>query len=309
MGRISNWLTDHIEWFAKPWLVGIISIIASVSVYGIILLFADMDNVMQGLYLSLGIPAVVAPSVTLLIRAFVEQIEQQNRDLAELNATNKRLFSLLSHDLRSPIASLKSVMDLMLNEDLSAEEGKLMVKDLAEKTDRLLDFLNDILQWSLKQTELKPMGRSYFGVRESIESILQLFEDEREAKRIQLEVGGLDQSAYADKDSFAFVFRNVYHNALKFTPEGGKIQVFTEVHQGKLHTIVRDSGLGMDKSVVKAVLDPEQWYSSRGTKQELGTGFGISTAINYLKDNDGELQIDSEPGKGSIFRIILPQAV
>lgn len=309
MSKTSVWLKDHIEWFAKPWLVGIISIIASVMVYGIILLFADMDNVLEGLYISIGIPAVVAPSVTLLIRAFVEQIEEQNRELAELNATNKRLFSLLSHDLRSPIASLKSVMDLMLQEDLSAEEGKFLVKDLAEKTDRLLDFLNDILQWSLKQTELKPLGRTYFGVRESIESILQLFDDQRAAKKIRLEVGPLDQKAFADKDSFAFVFRNVYHNALKFTPEGGKIEIYTEVHKGKLHTIVRDSGLGMDQAVVKAVLDPDQWYSSRGTKQELGTGFGISTAINYLKDNDGELQIDSEPGQGSIFRIILPQAV
>lgn len=295
------------EYLTNPWLMGVVSVILSVSVYGLILLFVDLQEPMMGLYMSTIIPALVAPPIAILIRRSVRQVKAKNRELAELNATNKKLFSLLSHDLRSPIASLKSVMDLLIEQRLSEEEAREMFKDLSHKTERVLDFLNDILTWSLKQSELKPMQADYFQVKDSIESILDLFEDQRRAKHINLDTQNLNEAVFADKDSFAFVFRNVYHNALKFTPEGGEIQVYTEVKDGKLHTVVADSGVGMNNETIETVLNPEKWFSTKGTHDESGTGFGISSSLNYLRDNHGELRIESEPGKGSRFIIVLPQ--
>ncbi|QNR24334.1 hypothetical protein H4K34_00420 [Croceimicrobium hydrocarbonivorans] len=76
---------------------------------------------------------------------------------------------------------------------------------------------------------------------------------------------------------------------------------------GKLHTVVADSGVGMNNETIETVLNPEKWFSTKGTHDELGTGFGISSSLNYLRDNHGELRIESEPGKGSRFIIVLPQ--
>ena len=112
------------EYLTNPWLMGVVSVILSVSVYGLILLFVDLQEPMMGLYMSTIIPALVAPPIAILIRRSVRQVKEKNRELAELNATNKKLFSLLSHDLRSPIASLKSVMDLLIEQRLSEEEAR-----------------------------------------------------------------------------------------------------------------------------------------------------------------------------------------
>jgi len=291
---------------SKPWLVGLISVGSSVLIYTILIQFVPLRDVAIGYYLSIGIPAVVGPMVAFMVRGYIGRIEKKNQELAELDATNKRLFSVISHDLRSPLASLKTVMDLLVEEQLSLEEGKLMIKDLSQKTNRLLDFLNEILTWSMRQTEARPQSAQQFDARASIESILKLFEDQRLAKNIDLETNDLAGSMYADPDSFSFVFRNVYQNALKFTPPGGKIEVYTEKKAQHLHTIIKDDGVGMSPEVLEKVLDPQELYSAQGTNAEQGTGFGISSAINYLKDNHGELKVETEEGQGSKFRIVLP---
>jgi signal transduction histidine kinase len=102
------------------------------------------------------------------------------------------------------------------------------------------------------------------------------------------------------------VVRNLLSNALKFSFEGGVIQILTQRFDKEIHVKVKDSGMGMDENTVEALSEPERTVSTMGTKDEKGTGLGISLCKEYLEKAGGELQIESTKGQGSTFTIKLP---
>lgn len=290
----------------KPWLVAVISVVTSVAIYGLVVLIIEMPKPEIGLGLSIFIPLVVSPMVSIMIRKYVLQIEAQNRKLSELNANNKKLFSILAHDLRTPLSSLKMVMELFEHKRLSSEEAEEVISEISKRTDKVLTFLNEILNWAHNQQELKIQELERFSCEDVILPIVSLFEENRRDKGINLDLGNLKSEVNTNRDTFSFIVRNLYQNALKFTPKGGTIRIQAESAEDETVIRIIDSGIGMDQDTLASVLDPEFWYSSEGTDAEQGSGFGISAVINYLKALSGKLEVNSKKGEGSDFRIILP---
>lgn len=290
----------------KPWLVAVISVVTSVAIYGLVVLIIEMPKPEIGLGLSIFIPLVVSPMVSIMIRKYVLQIEAQNRKLSELNANNKKLFSILAHDLRTPLSSLKMVMELFEHKRLSSEEAEEVISEISKRTDKVLTFLNEILNWAHNQQELKIQELERFSCEDVILPIVSLFEENRRDKGINLDLGNLKSEVNTNRDTFSFIVRNLYQNALKFTPKGGTIRIQAESAEDETVIRIIDSGIGMDQDTLALVLDPEFWYSSEGTDAEQGSGFGISAVINYLKALSGKLEVNSKKGEGSDFRIILP---
>lgn len=286
--------------------MAVISVVTSVAIYGLVLLIIDMSKPEIGLGLSIFIPLVVSPMVSIMIRKYVLQIEAQNRKLSELNANNKKLFSILAHDLRTPLSSLKMVMELFEHKRLSNEEAEEVILEISKQTDKVLTFLNEILNWAHNQQELKIQELERFSCEDVILPIVSLFEENRRDKGINLELGNLKSEVNTHRDTFSFIVRNLYQNALKFTPKGGTIRIQAESAEDETVIRIIDSGIGMDQDTLTSVLDPEFWYSSEGTDAEQGYGFGISAVINYLKALSGKLEVNSKKGEGSDFRIILP---
>lgn len=306
MSRISK-IGFKDEILSRPWLMGLISILASYLLYTAFVPILNISEPDDGLPMVIGIPAIVAPACTWLIGRYIKQIKKQHEALEELNNTNKKLLSILSHDLRAPIASLKSVLDLVVSQELSEIEAKAMLSDLSSKTEHLLQFMNDILNWSQRQSNLKPLKKEVISLKESIHFTVTLFEEHRQQKNIELKLDELKGFAFVDKGTFSFAFRNIYQNALKFTPLGGKIEIYTEQQNGHCLISIEDNGAGMNSEELEKVLDPQQWYSKAGTNNEQGTGFGLTSSINYLREGGGNIIIESEVGKGSKFSIVLPR--
>lgn len=254
----------------------------------------------------IAIPAIVAPLCTLLIGRYIKKIEAQKAALAELNAINKRLLSVLSHDLRAPITSLKGVIDLVETKTLDPRETEVFFQDISLRTGQLLSFMDQLLNWAEKQKQLGQEELSEFNLKESIEFTLALFRDFQESKGIQLETQLKELQLKGPKDTFAFAFRNVDQNALKFTPSGGRIQIRMLEETQFAMVSIEDSGEGMDTETISKVLDSQIWYSKPGTNDEKGSGFGLSSAVNYMKEVGGDLQIESEVGKGSVLTIKMP---
>lgn len=290
----------------NPIVIVIISVTFSVSAYLLIASFTKIPDFKIGLMLSTVIPIAVSLPISVVMIGYLKKIQKQKIKMERLDSTNKKLFSLLSHDIRSPITSLKGIVDLLTEGVLDKKEGKIYLGELSKKIDNVLEFLDDLLLWSKRQVEKKPIKHSLFNCNEIIKSTIDLLEDTRKRKNIRLEIGEINNTIYTDKDIYAFVFRNIYHNAIKFTPEHGKIEIYTEIKNKNNLTVIKDSGIGISQEDIKNVLNEDKWFTQNGTFNETGTGFGISTCVNYLKQNNGKLLMESEPGKGTKVSIVLP---
>ena len=290
----------------KPYVVVIMSVAISVTIYLTISAIIDIPAFDIGLVLSIGIPMAVSLPISVVMLNYLKKIELQKIELEKLNSTNKKLFSLLSHDIRSPMLSLKGMVDIVISGHLSMEDSKVHFEKLSTNINNVLKFLNDLLEWSQKQAENKILDCTLLKCEEIIMSTTELLDEVRNAKNIQLELGDMQNTVYANRDSYALALRNIFHNAIKFTPKNGKIEIYTEQKGDEVHTVIQDSGAGVSKENIEKILNEGKWFTQKGTSGELGTGFGISTCIEYLKKNNGELLIESELNHGTKISIVLP---
>ncbi len=300
-------MSDLKERLYNPFVVVFLSVTISVMVFYIVTLFIAMEDYTFGLTLSIVIPILASYPISLIMVRHHRKIVSQRQELERLDKINKKLFALISHDIRSPIASLKGVVDLLISEDLDVDEGKIHFNSVSDKIENLLEFLNNLLTWSKMQIENKTLEPKLFNSEEVIESILELYDELRTSKGVLLTKGNISSNVYADKESYAFIVRNLLHNAIKFTEKNQNISVSTEVLNDKVHTIIEDNGIGIDKDRIDKLINNQEWLSTSGTSDEVGTGLGIQTSIQYLKKQNGELRIDSEVGKGTKMTIILPE--
>lgn len=293
------------EHFIKPWVLVLVSVSSSVIIYSFLIVLLDLKEPMVGMAIAIGAPFVVSLPIALIISSYIKRIQEKNEKLAKLDDINKRLFSLLSHDLRSPLASQKQALDLLLKEDLDSQSGKEILAEVSDRTDKLIHFLNNVLEWAHKQRSGEKVERSLFLAQDIILPLLDLYQAPLKSKNLKLRLGDIAYEVYADPESYSFVFRNLLHNAIKFTPKGGEIEIHAERSNNEVHTIIKDNGVGMSPSQLESIKSAK-WISTQGTENEMGTGFGINSCLNYLELNQGELRINSESGKGSRFEIILP---
>jgi len=244
---------------------------------------------------------------SLIIMRYLRKLRILRFKMQTLDNTNKKLFSLLSHDIRSPIATLKTVVELLQEKDLSTQDGEYFLHKVSGEIDHVLDFLHDIFLWSKNQTQNQILELDVVSCKSVISNITTLYTRNREEKEIELDLENVgEHQVFVDNNSYTFVVRNVFQNAIKFTPKNGKISISTALIDGQVHTIIEDSGVGIPKEDISKILDESQWFTKRGTENEKGTGFGVTASVYYMRINNGELLIDSQEDKGTKVSIILP---
>ncbi|WP_165749154.1 sensor histidine kinase [Cellulophaga sp. Z1A5H] len=288
----------------------IVLMCVSLSILGYLItdFIANWGKFWEGLYLSIFLPIFIATPIAIIIDRYFKKIRSQNIELERLDAINKKLFLLISHDVRSPLASLKGILNLIVNNQLEEQESKMYLNQLSDKLEHLDVFLNGLLEWSQKQTQNKPLDFTNFDALEVIKPTLKLLDHAIENKDIVTTLKSKGTHLYADKESFSFVFRNVLHNAIKFTGKEGKIHVETSSLNGEIHITIKDNGVGISEKETHKILNGTNWYTTKGTSEENGSGFGLRSCFYYLKKNNGRLKIESEIGSGSTFTIVLPEA-
>lgn len=296
------------RWFTNPAIITVLSTVVSILVYSILGSLIGLSDFYFGLILSTVIPITVALPVSLLINSYLQKIQTQNKKLAQLDNDNKKLFSILAHDLRSPIASLKGVLDLVGSDDLDHETSRPMLQDLSKKTDNLLDFLNEILNWSKEQMTSGNAKATPFSTSKIIEQTVDLYQEKIAEKDIKLSFGNVSGKAYADKDAYAFIVRNLLQNALKFTKPKGQIEIDVSQQKNQIVTTVKDSGIGISKEHLKKIYNAGNWFTTTGLDGEQGTGFGLNTCFRFARENKGKLVINSELNLGTEISLSLPLA-
>lgn len=232
-----------------------------------------------------------------------DTIASQNESLNQINEAKNKLFSIISHDLRSPIGNLKSFIQFD-KKGVFAKEEKFQVLELLEgqleKTDILLE---NLLQWARTQLEGFDPRPELFEVKPEVLEILHQFEYQIKFKNIDVhldENDGVSHQVFVDKSSLRIILQNIIGNAIKFSPEFGRISIDFTNNSDHLMIHVKDSGDGLDpEQRAKIENDFTMIKSKEGTMKEKGTGLGLLLVKQLLVYNGGFLRVKSELGKGT----------
>ena len=291
----------------SPWKVTVISVAVSVIIYYLLSIISGEEILVFGVIMSTIIPAVVAYPVSAILIGYHKKVAAQKLELERLNELNNKLFSIIAHDIRSPISGVHGILELLKMDALSEKEFKKYLDDLSFTIDALIQFLNDILQWSKQQIDNKKISRSVFETQSVWDQIIAIYKHNLGAKEIRLQTRNLNGKIYADEGSYSFIVRNILHNAIKFTPKRGTISITIEETENHTHTIIEDSGIGINTDNLDKILYSKEWVSTPGTDNEKGTGFGLKASAKYVEMLNGSLKIESEANKGTRVTITLPK--
>lgn len=243
------------------------------------------------------------------ISAQKEELITQAEELAAVNATKDKLFAIIGHDLRSPIASLKGLLSLVSAQNLSQEEFREVVPKLSSGVEHLFFTLNNLLAWANNQMQGMASKVEPVSLHELAQENCNLLHAAAANKQITLQ-NLLPKEAIgkADRQQLNVVFRNLISNALKFTPAGGNIMVCASVEGGYWQVCVKDSGIGMSDMQLDRLFRKTATFTTQGTAGEKGTGLGLLLCQEMVEQNGGKIWAESEEGAGAKFYFTVQKA-
>jgi signal transduction histidine kinase len=236
------------------------------------------------------------------------EIKKRSVELEQLNQVKDKFFSIISHDLRSPMNALAGILDLAERKQLDAEEFKQITKELRVQFNHTKTLINNLLDWTLLQMDKLRIHEDKVNLYNMVDENFKLF---AATQTKDLEMKNLitpGTFAKADTNMVNLVFRNLILNAIKFTEVGGLITVAAKEKGGFIEIAVSDNGVGITPEVQKILFEKTSGYSTRGTANEKGTGLGLILCKEFVERNGGEIWIESEVGKGSTFFFTLKKA-
>jgi signal transduction histidine kinase len=234
-------------------------------------------------------------------------LEAQKAELTELNTLKSKLFSVIAHDLKSPMYALRNLFRNMHQQNLPADEIKELVPEVLMDLNYTIGLMENLLQWSKTQMQASATRPEELDISVMINEVLHLLRLQAEAKQIYIESkNNRPVFVYADKDMVNLVLRNLLSNAIKFTPQQGRIEVGVNDISSFVEIYVQDSGMGISRDALTKI-NENNFYTTKGTASESGTGLGLMLCKEFLAKNGGQMHIESEMGKGSIFSFTLPK--
>lgn len=232
--------------------------------------------------------------------------KSREENLKMLNHNRDRVLSVLGHDLRGPMNQLYSLVRMASKQQISQDEFMKLMADVNDKAVQSMEFLSTTLTWARTNFDFIQIKHEEIEMLPLALEVVQLYETTYSSKNIEVVV--LIDPSYginADKEIIVTVLRNLISNAIKFTDRNGRIEIIGIKDSDSKQVIVKDTGIGMDPSTVSRILS-SNYSSSVGTQGEKGLGIGIMLCNDLLKRMGTSLQVESEIGKGTAMKIVIP---
>ncbi len=248
---------------------------------------------------------------SIILKDQSKNLSKANQDLKILNETKDRLFSIISHDLISPFNSILGLTEILKDENtiLNPEETRLLTHKVNSSAQRVYNLLQNLLIWSKSQTNSVIFEPKPVNLQNIISEILDLLQEIIDDKKIKYNVDVSENTVVtADTDMLATILRNLISNAIKFSPEGGKIQIISEEIEDKVRIGVKDSGIGMPEDMALKIFDNDPNLPREGTAGEKGSGLGLQICKDFVIKNGGKIWTESIVDKGTTFYFTLPSA-
>lgn len=247
-----------------------------------------------------------------LEKAVTQRTGELQSALDQLESSHRfkdRLFSILAHDLRSPFASLSSILQLSEHTQLEPAELQKVLRRLRSQIDGLQASLENLLLWSRSQLSREKQIHQTFPVQGIVDEIFHLYLPVAGQKGVELHQScqkGLYLSA--DPDQIRLILRNLVNNAVKFTPAGQRVMLSARQQGQWIEVEVTDQGIGMSPSQLEKIFNRTVHHIRPGTEGEKGIGLGLELCQEYAARNGGEILVSSSLGQGSTFILQLPKA-
>ncbi|SFL71047.1 hypothetical protein SAMN05421830_10595 [Desulfomicrobium norvegicum] len=238
-----------------------------------------------------------------------EEIARVNAELRNALAEKDRFFSIIAHDLKSPISGFLSLTKILVEdfEGLTMKEVNISLNALYKSSVRVFALLENLLEWAKLQQGMLTCSRSPFLLQELIKSSIDFKHSIAEQKEITL-LYDVPDGLIADIDPpmIGTVLRNLLSNALKFSNRGGQVLITATQSADTITVAVRDDGVGMDQATLSKLFSLDNKITRLGTEDEASTGLGLILCKEFVEKHGGRIWAESSPGQGATFYFTLP---
>ncbi len=231
--------------------------------------------------------------------------------LKELDKMKSEFVAMVTHELRAPIAAVEQQLTVILNKmagDVTQKQEQLLSR-AKERTKGLLDLIKDLLDLSKIEAGKMVQYKEPLNLQEVIQRVVDLMKAQAENKKLDLQFSPSSQISliHADRNSMEGIFTNIISNAIKYTPEGGRVIVQVSEEGGFVKACVSDTGIGIKKEDLSRIFDKFYRVKSSDTRQIVGTGLGLSIVKSIVDAHLGSISVESEEGGGTTFTVLLPK--
>lgn len=238
-----------------------------------------------------------------------ELIELKNRELNKTISIKNRIFSIIAHDLKSPVLNLSLMIDHLRKNSDRATFDKITLA-LSQQSEFAITLIDNLLLWGEGQQNRIEYNPGIINLTDIVLENFNLFRENAEMKDIVMSYSHRgDSYAICDRDLLSIIIRNLLSNAIKFTHKKGNISVSVEepaVKSGVIYLKVRDNGIGIPEEKRNMLFKEDNIFSTPGTENEKGTGLGLQLCYDLVRINKGTITVDSHPDSGTTFTIMLP---
>ncbi len=237
------------------------------------------------------------------------KIQQQNKELKRLNVDKDHFISILGHDLKSPFNGLLGLSELLSKNihDFDIDAIEKIAADINRSAQRIFNLLDDLLSWARAQQGSIGFEPQSLDLTDVCTDVLINLNAAAIGKNIEIKYLAEDTlDVFADADMLKTVLRNLVSNAIKFTNNGGSININAEQNSENVTIRVRDNGIGIPAQNLTKLFDNSEIITTIGTADETGTGLGLLLCKKFVENHQGKIWVVSEVGKGSEFIFTLP---
>lgn len=235
----------------------------------------------------------------------VDENAYKENELRRLNENKNRILSILSHDLRNPLANLQTLIEMTMTQSITHSEFMNNVENLNSKIFQLVEFVDTTLHWTKTNFDQFNVTLKQVDLISLTKDILPVYETAYRIKHISITFSDeWRQTIVTDPAIMTIVIRNLLSNAIKFTADYGAIVIKLKKTNDGIILSVDDNGIGMSMQTIDSILK-DQYISSKGTREEKGLGIGLKLCRDLLRKIGSELKIHSEVGKGTSMQIFI----
>ena len=236
-------------------------------------------------------------------------IEKQNAELLATLNNRDKMYSVIAHDLRSPMASIRMVLNLVVQSsspDTVGAELYALLDQANRESEEVHDLLDNLLKWTKSQTGRLNVVLQDLDLNDIIPGVVEIFDVIAQTKNIKLDMQGSDDKlvVVADNDMLKTVVRNFMSNAIKFSPEGSSIEIIMQKEGDFAKVSVRDHGVGIAADRLGTIFHKGE--TTYGTGGEEGSGLGLQLCQDFARKNGGDCTVESVEGQGSTFSVLIP---
>lgn len=236
-------------------------------------------------------------------------IEQQNQELRATLNNRDKMYSVIAHDLRSPMASIRMVLNLVvasISPETVGEEIYNLLDQANRESEEVHDLLDNLLKWTKSQTGRLNVVKQELELNDIIPGVVEIFDNIAATKHIKLELKSESDSlkVEADNDMLKTVVRNFLSNAIKFSPADSTIEITMTKENEFAKVSVRDHGVGIASDRLDSIFHKGE--TTYGTGGEEGSGLGLQLCQDFARKNGGDCTVESVEGEGSTFSVLIP---